>query len=116
MSGLGRRAVQASATTLLLAIPLAPGCRNEAERRAAGIEGLRERAAVAVRDLERYCDARDSVVSGTDRGEIGWEAALEEVLRAPDAVNDYCAERGAHDHEAPAAAPDPVSSDTTRNR
>jgi hypothetical protein len=56
-------------------------------------------------------------VQAFERGEPGWERALEDVLRATPALDDYCADlKQPHEHEAGAAATPPaVPPDTARS-
>lgn len=84
---------------LLCALAAVPGCRSEAESRARRLSALRQDAQEAVAALDAYCAAREAALDSLAGGAAGWEPALEELLRAPDAVDDYC-ERGGgpHDH------------------
>lgn len=95
--GLGRGARAGLAACLLLTLP---ACRSELERRARHIAGLRERAVSGIAAADHFCAERARVLEHFQQDEPGWERALEETLRAPDALNDYCEDtHDSHDHD-----------------
>lgn len=102
---MGQRPIGGLGAGFLLGVTLFSGCGSEAEQRARGMGELRHAAVEGLDAANRYCDARDSAVAAFNRGEPGWEQTLEEVLRGPFALDDYCEEgRGPHEHDE--AAPD----------
>jgi hypothetical protein len=98
---------RAACVSILLALP---GCRDAAERRAAEVADLRDRAADGLAAIEAYCTTRDSVLAASQRGAAGAELALEQTLYELDRLADYCEEFRFHTHDAhtdttPTAAP-----------
>jgi hypothetical protein len=68
----------------------ATGCKSEAERRADRLSDLREEAARGIAAAQRYCTERAHALARFHGGEAGWDRAIEEVLRAPNALDDFC--------------------------
>jgi hypothetical protein len=96
------------------------GCKSEAERRADRLSDLREEAARGVATAQRYCTERDNALARFHSGEAGWDRAIEEVLRAPNALDDFCEaasrphEHSGEDLETPPTAPLPGDTPTRR--
>ena len=106
----GRRLARA---LVLCALAGLSGCRSEAESRAHRLRALREDAQEAVAALDVFCAAREAALDSIADGAAGWEPALEELLRATDAVDDYCEGAGqSHDHAVEGARTAPAD---TRN-
>ena len=102
----------------LLPLLFSAGCRDDAERQAAELAGLREEAATGIEAIELFCTARDTAIARIERGIPGAERILEEVLLTPVVLDDYCEEFRFHDHgeEADSAVhgdPAPGAEDTT---
>jgi len=88
------------AVIVLATSALTTACRDAAERRAAELAELRGRAATGLAAAQRYCAERATVLTAAARGEPGLDRALDELLLAPHALDDFC-EGG--DHAEPEA-------------
>jgi len=86
------------AVAAVVTVTLGSGCRDAADRRAADVRSLRERAAAGIEAAGRYCAERAALLEAAGRGEPGHELALAELLLAPDALDDFCAGVAHADH------------------
>jgi hypothetical protein len=81
---------------------LAAGCREPGEREAAELARLRQDATAGIEAVEAFCTARDSAIAHVEQDVPGAPLILEEVLRAPVVLDDYCEEFRFHEHDEPA--------------
>lgn len=78
-------------------------CRSPAERDAARLARLRDAAAEGIEAADAYCVARASARLRAERGGGDADAIIEELILAPEALDDYCESRSSHeDAHAPA--------------
>ncbi|MBI4409443.1 MAG: hypothetical protein HY561_07020 [Gemmatimonadetes bacterium] len=79
----------------------AAACRTDArprgERVTEDFTRSREQAIAALQELDEFCTAREQlIVHASSAGPNGHRAAMEELLRTPDALTDYCLRPHAH--------------------
>jgi hypothetical protein len=82
----------------IAALVVLAGCRDADARRAAELAALRERAASGLTAIQRYCDARAGVLAAMERGETGHDRSIEQLLLAPEALDDACGSASHAEH------------------